>query len=499
MFERLRRDERGAALIIAIMVSFVVLLLSIYVVDLSIHSSTQSAYDRKRVLSVSAAEAGLNQFWALVQTTAPEHLPCSSPYEGRVDPPNDSLNTSPGVASFQVTPTYFNAAGQEVSCTQLGQSSPPAAALVTSVGRTDGTVPRTMQAYMKLSNVRSGGFEAAIIAENGLTMSNNLTVDGGTLLEANVYVNSGNLDMTSGNMTVKGSMYVHDGSAGVGGSTNITGDLWAWGPVTIDNPATVSGDAWSSSSSLGVLGGTGGTVSGCAKAATTIDPRLRVPTGCKVISTTDVHPPDQPLPHICWGSGDASCQNIKTDGYTIVSETTCDAARAYLTSTSSTNPITGNVIVRLTPSSPCVLTFGLNDKIYFTGNLTIFSDYGIDTSNKVTWTGPTSGKLSLIVGYRSGIVCDAAGTYDIKISNNTNFVNSTVALYSPCTIHLSNNGKLEPKASFQGQILGGTVKVENNFAMKYIPVLIPGVSPISGFQQDVVYVREVASTASPSP
>ena len=491
MFERLRRDERGAALIIAIMVSFVVLLLSIYVVDLSIHSSTQSAYDRKRVLSVSAAEAGLNEFWALVQTTAPEHLPCSSPYEGRVDPPHASLNTFPGVASFSVTPAYFNAAGQEVSCTQLGQSSPPAAALVTSVGKTDGTVPRTMQAYMKLSNVRIGGFEAAIIAENGLTMSNNLTVDGGTLLEANVYVNNGNLDMTSGNMTIKGSVYVHNGSAGVKGSTNITGDVWAWGAVTIDNPATVSGDARSSSSGLGVLGGTGGTINGCAKAGTTIDPRLHVPTECRVTnSPTDEHPPDQPLPHICWSGGDASCQDIDTKDYTLVPETSCDAARAYLTSTTP-DPARNNVIVRLMPTSPCVLTFGLNDKINFTGNLIVYSDYGIDTSNKVTWTGTTTGKLSLIVGYGPGLVCDAAGTYDIRISNNTNFVNSTVALYSPCTIHLSNNGKLEPKASFQGQILGGTVSVDNNFAMKYIPVLIPGVSPISGFEQDVVYLREV--------
>jgi hypothetical protein len=490
MFDRLERDEHGAALIISLMVAFVVLLLSIYVVDLSIHSSTQSSYDRKRVLSVSAAEAGLNQFWALLQTTAPEHLPCSAPFEGRVDPPHASLDTSPGVASFSVRPTYYaDAEGTSpIDCTQLGQSTPPASVLVTSVGRTDGTVPRTMQAFMKLSGSRSGGYEAAIIAENGLTMSNNLTVDGGNLLEASVYVNDGNLDMTSGNMTIKGSVYVHDGWAKLGGSTNVTGDVWAWGAVTIDGPATVSGDAWSSSSSLGVLGGTGGTINGCAKAATSIDPRLRVPTGCKVISPSDIHPPDQPLPHICWASGDGSCQDIDTEGYTIVPETSCAAARAYLTSTT----ISGNVIVRLAPTSPCVLTFATNDRINFTGNLIVFSDYGIDTSNKVTWTGPTSGKLSLIVGYREGIVCDAAGTYDIRISNNTNFVNSTVALYSPCTIHLSNNGKLEPKASFQGQILGGTVKVENNFAMKYIPVIIPGVSPISGFRQDVVYVREVA-------
>jgi len=488
MFRRLREDERGVALILSLMVAFVVLLLSIYVVDLSLHSSTASSYDRKRVLSVTAAEAGVNQFWALVQTTAPEKLPCSSPYTGRVDPPEASLNTSPGVASFSVTPTYFDAAGEQVSCTHLGQGSPPAAVLVTSVGRTSGTVPRTMQAYMKLAIMRSGGFEAAIIADNGLTMSNNLTVDGGNLLEASVYVNNGDLDMTSGNMTIKGSVYVHDGSAKLGGSTNVTGDLWAWGPVTIDNPATVSGDAWSSSAGLGVTSGSGGTIGACARAATAIDPRLRVLTGCRVISPTDAHPPDQPLPRICWSGGDATCLDLDTDGYTIVPQTSCAAARAYLT---STKPISGNVIVRITPSSPCILTFATNDRIDFTGNLIVFSDYGIDTTNKVTWTGTTAGKLSLIVGYWPGLVC-SSGTYDIRISNNTNFVNSLVALYSPCTIHLSNNGKIEPKASFQGQILGGTVSVENNFAMKYVPVLIPGVSPISGFQQDVVYLREVA-------
>ena len=43
------------AMVVAIMVTFIVFLLSLFVIQVSTHNSQQSAYDRKRIQSVDAA------------------------------------------------------------------------------------------------------------------------------------------------------------------------------------------------------------------------------------------------------------------------------------------------------------------------------------------------------------------------------------------------------------------------------------------------------------
>src|SRR5437867_12629251 len=79
MFLRSRlRDERGIAMVIAIMVSFVVLMLSLVVVSQSVHNSQQSAYDRNRLLSISSAEAGVDNFFNFLQVTSATQIPCST-------------------------------------------------------------------------------------------------------------------------------------------------------------------------------------------------------------------------------------------------------------------------------------------------------------------------------------------------------------------------------------------------------------------------------------
>ena len=67
--ERLRRDEEGMAMIVSLMVAFVVLMLSTIIVAQSIHSLESSGYDRQRLTSVNAAEAGTNEWWQYLQNT----------------------------------------------------------------------------------------------------------------------------------------------------------------------------------------------------------------------------------------------------------------------------------------------------------------------------------------------------------------------------------------------------------------------------------------------
>ena len=108
MLIRLRHEERGFAMIIAILISFIILTLSIFVIQISIHNSNQSAYDRRRVTSVAAAEAGIDAVWATIQSTTPQNLPCASPSTGTV-------GSSPGTAAYSVAVTYYQSNGSALS------------------------------------------------------------------------------------------------------------------------------------------------------------------------------------------------------------------------------------------------------------------------------------------------------------------------------------------------------------------------------------------------
>lgn len=507
MLSRLRDEERGLALIVAMLVAFVVLLLSVYVVNLSIHSSTSSAYDRKRVQSIATAEGGVNAFWSMLAKTAPQRLPCNYADPNREPPVGGALDVEPGTSAYTVSATYFDGAGRAIPCESLDQGTVATAVQITAVGRTNAGTPRTMQSYATLTEVRSGGFEAAIIADQGLNLSGNLLVDGPYLISANVYVNHQNLVINSGNLTIKGNVYVHEGSAQVGNTTNITGDLWTWLQATLDNPATIGGNLRSSTEYLGVYSGTGGTVGGCGVAGKTIASSLKIrgteADGSPCIhpdSPTSIPPPEQPLPHICWEAG-PDCQAIDRTAYEPPVELpSCTAALSYLTG----GTISGNTLLHITNCPN--LTFRTNDRINFNGNLTIVSDGGFTMLNRENWCGNsvcsssgTRRDLEFIVNYAAApqgapATCTTgAGGQNIALNNNTNFWNAKVVLYTPCHIYATNNGKLEPQAAFDGQIMGGTVDINNKFAMRYEPILIPGVSPVSGFAVDVAYVREIAS------
>ncbi len=70
-------EEDGMALIVSLMVAFVILMLSSVIVAQSIHSLNASGYDRQRLTSYNAAEAGVNAWWEDLQTTTLASLTCT--------------------------------------------------------------------------------------------------------------------------------------------------------------------------------------------------------------------------------------------------------------------------------------------------------------------------------------------------------------------------------------------------------------------------------------
>jgi hypothetical protein len=521
---RLHDQERGAALIVALLVTFVVLLLSLFVVQLSLHNTTASSYDRMRVQSLTAAEAGVNDFFNVLQRTPPERLPCNIPGIGlHLGPVTGSIQIFPGTASYAVEVHYYDASTPpvELDCALLGQDNPPAAASVASTGTTNGTVPRKMQAWVNLIKHRSGGFNAAIVADKGMCVSGNYTVDDpGTSFSADLYVNSGNLCIGSqqgGNMTVEGKIFVHDGSVSLGGNTAVRNDVWAWSSVSLaDTQTSVQGSVISSSSSLSGNGSIGGS----AKAGTTITcnnktnpaaigncspPVLNgqglVIRGQPILrdSAQSAPPPATSVPPVCWTAVWADCVATQQDwinaGYTIELETSCTLAQTYLQNLM----YTGNLVVRVTGCSELVLN---QVNVQINGNLAIFTDGRIrfDTRNVFTGNG---GNLYFIVGYQPNVnptSClvpaqsyAATTDYDILFNNNPDLRSLHVSMYTPGAMIFNNqtkNGGGSPPLT--GQLLGGQFCSSNYFSMQFAPVLIPTVSPIAGFGQDVLWVREVA-------
>ncbi len=354
MFQRIHRDESGFAMVFAVLVVFVVVTLSITVLSLSIHNSEQSAYDRRRVTSVVAAEAGVDDAWNRIQTTAPENLPCTTQ--------TGSVEAEPGPATFSAAYSWYaDSAGTTLLTGCPSQTNVPAGVLVTATGRTSNTVPRQVQAYMTLTP-NYGGFDAAILSVTNTTFSNNFTVTGLTGNDGDVYITSGNLVVTN-SPTVYGNVYVPTGSASMSNGSQIVGNLWALNSVTVNNPATVTGNVISSTSSIAGSG----TIGGSATAGTTIAAPLTV-GGNEYPSTPQGPPPTQAFPKLCQVAITRVCSAMPWTGYTVTTYTgasACTSAKNFLT----TGTLTGNRVVFI--DAVCNLAIGNNDDITFTGDLAI--------------------------------------------------------------------------------------------------------------------------------
>ena len=472
MFARFR-DERGMAMVLALLVAFVVLILSSVVVAQSIRTSNQSAYNRKRSQAVAAAEAGTNDFYALLRSVPIDDLECT--------PRTGTVASAPGSAAYTVTPIFYEADGDAVPCS--GDPTPftdeyyPAAVLLESTGTVGGGAPRTIQTYVELAPILDG-FDAAVITQNGLDLSNRLTLNGNGSTNADIFVNSGNLTV-SNQPNIYGSVYVAQGTATVQNNSSIRGDLWAYGSVTMNTGAAVYGDVTSTTGSISVSNPA--RVYGDATAAGTIADSARI-DGVESPNQSGLpSPPTQPLPKVYWDA-----QDWIDAGYQIYTFSDCTTAKNWILNPTNTNTSTKKV-VRI--SAVCALSFTNNTTVNFGGDLAIVTDGSISMSQSVAWKGSAGSDhhLFFISAYRDGLNC-STGAYDVSDSNNVSYTNvAGVSFYSPCKVTIKN------RSSMNGQVIGGTVEFQNQFTMNFVPVLIPGVGDVVGFEQDIAYIREVRS------
>jgi hypothetical protein len=455
------KEDRGMALIAAVMASFVALTLMATVLYVAAHNATQSAADRKRVQSVAAAEAGINWLFSYMQNVSPAAMVCTS---------SQTLPTTPLAASFQATATLYDSSGSAISCPPPA-GVVPAAAEINSVGTVNGTVPRKMQAKVGLTPVYgSGGY--AIYSNSDLVIVNQLTVNGYQSNDANLYTN-GNLTMAN-NSHVFGSAFAQ-GNLTMSSAAAVNEDVWAHGAVAMSNTSHVFGDATSSVSSVALTNSA--RIDGNARAGTTITPSSPNVGGLVVENAPQSGPPPQTFPQITFDA--AAWLNA---GYTPQYFTDCGAAQGFIAGIAS-----GNWAVRI--NAVCPMVYANNSTVNVRGNLAIITDGSFWTTNQVSFNG-TGGTWNVFVidVYRPGLDC-ASGNYNVGTSNNTSWNSMNIYLYSPCALFFGNNNS----EGVNGQLIGDLVNVTNNFTMNYRPLTVPG-TVITGFSEDIRYLREVRAS-----
>ncbi|HWL90934.1 MAG TPA: hypothetical protein VNP90_06175 [Actinomycetota bacterium] len=479
MFTRLRNEERGVAMVMALAVAFIVLLLSTVVVAQSIHSLESSGYDRERLLSVNAAEAGTNHWYAFLETTAPVDMAADGGCDGGTGrlTIGDVVQSGPSAAAFSSVGTFYAADGTTVmNCSTFSDTNYPAFVKVESTGTINGSPNRTIETYVRLTP-NFGGFGAAILAVNGTTITNNFTVTGNSGNDGDIYILNGNFRVTNG-MTLYGNVYVPTGTATLENNTIVKGSLWARDDVEFENPATVEGAALSSA---GDIFGEG-FINDDATAAGDVDTDDLTIGGIVTESVSMPDVPTQTFPQIT-----SSTASWITAGYTLVDLSTstgatkCAKARDWIKNRWSTSGVT-NALIRI--DETCTFSNSNNDVFNIHGHLGILSDGGFSFAQQSTWNG-TAGSIKHIHFISVYSATCSGTTKDISVGNSTTFNSLTqVSFYTPCRATMSNQN------SFAGQVLSKDVTIGNNFKMSYKPVLVPGITGVTGFKQDISYIHE---------
>jgi hypothetical protein len=479
MLKRLRDEERGVAMIVALSVAFVVLILSTVVVAQSIHSLDSSGYDRERLLSINAAEAGTNHWYAYLQVTPAVEMAADAGCDAGTGQLSiaDVVQSGPSAAAFDSTGTFYAEDGTTaMSCASFSDTNYPSYVKVESTGTINGAPARTIETFVRLTP-NYGGFGAAILTVNGTTITNSFTVNGNTGNDGDIYILNGNFRVTNG-MTLYGNIYVPFGSAQIENNTSIKGNLWARDDVILENPATIEGAALSSEGDI-----TGeGFINGDATAGgDVVDDDLVIGgTITEFVSMPDV--PTQTFPVIT-----ADTAAWLSAGYTLVDlstatgSTLCAKTRDWIRNRWSTSGIT-NALIRI--DTTCTFQNNNNDVFSIPGHLAILSDGGFNLTQQSTWNG-TAGSIKHIHFISVYSASCSGSTKDISVSNNTNFNSQTeIFFYTPCKATMSNQN------AFKGQVMSKDITIGNNFKMSYKPVLVPGITGVTGFKQDISYIHE---------
>jgi len=470
-------DERGIAMVTALLVSMVVLTLSIALASLSLHNSTASGLDRKRLLAVNAAEAGIDVTFGMMQhPTAFAPLPCGTPVTGTLP----SVTYSATVDYYAVYPP----AGSPMTCPLL---SNPAGAVITSTGMSPPGSARAsirkMQTLVRLAASGQGSsYLGAVYGGRSITItgSQGATISGFAANDANL--NTPGPWTCGNNATIQGSVFA--GSVSQSGGCDVSQDVWGNTTVGVSsgtsNPSTVGHDLISSTSTIALSGTAhvyGNATSGTTCSGCTTGGGGRV-SGSVTTNHVSPAPPVPPFPTMGYNPADWTDK-----GFTIApTQPNCPATKAFVL-----NPPTAtDYVVR----TGCDLQFNNNETMNLQGDLAIVTDGNVKANNNfiINSLDGQPHTLFLFVPVTTYPSACTAGNMDFGNQvTGTPAGTITISVYTPCDVKFTN------ATGINGQIIGGRdISITNDFRMGFAPIDIPGLVQTGGFNVDIAYFREIS-------
>jgi hypothetical protein len=522
------KQEDGVVLVTAILASAVVLILSVSAVTLAVHNTDSSAYDRRRLVAVNAAEGGIDYYYSLLGSSALKTLTSASMPSGWTMSSSCVLTgttTTTPSATFTVTPAFTTTGGSAYTCPAFIGLNPNATyelyVTLTSVGNASG-VSRTMQSRARLSATgQSSTLPSAAIIGNTVTLRANVDVESSTgSQDANIY-SDGNYTMSAGVLDVKGSIYAQ-GTATIGGGQvgQVAGDLWAKSYVNVSG-AVIGGSVISSgtttttcptgsspaSAAICLSGNT--SVAGNAKAGVAISTK----NPAVVYGTTSaytsgiVDPPTAPgLPTgQTYPTYDVSTSQPSTDFPGILPVSGCAAAQSAIDSWIDSGSSTAKYI-RLQSCSK--FTFDRN-AYALKANLGIVSDGGVELTTPVKLSS-ADGATHTVYFFLGGSQLNAptstpctngwtdtgTGTTNVLFqadsgSNISYPLKAIIFTPKACTALLKSNG-----FTVTGQIFAGTVLFRSQTTLIYAPITLGSdtTNGSAGSLVDIVYRREIKNS-----
>ncbi len=460
---RTRDDERGIAMITALLMSTVVLALGLVAIQLSVHSADSSVNDRRRVQAVDAAEAGLNQVLSYyrVATTAEVCAPPSTVANG-------VLTRGPGgpqIAEFSVT----------VSCDSMTK---PRQVLLDATGwAPNQSSPRSVSRKMEtLVNVKAISFLHAMFHGSStvpLVIVNNTS--GQQFANADVYSNADVI--LKNNANISGDV-ISQGSITMQNSAIVKAAVWARYGITMTNSAYIGGSATASSSGPGKPGNislvTQARIAGNAKAAGTITTANNSAIdGARTPNSPSPPPPNQALPTFTWDP---------TDPWppTISNFSACTGSGSFQTwFTANQSALSGTARISGTGSQAnCAFTTPNNSTMALMGDMAIVNDGDVSLDGQNTWLSGDGSVHKLFLISING---------NVNFANNTNFdSNLRVFVFTNHTANLQNQNM------WYGQVYADVINATNYFPLTFQVTNPPGLSSsTAGFVVDTIYLREV--------
>lgn len=451
---RKANDERGVALLTAVMISAIVFIMGASAVQLAVHNSDASGRDRRRVEAIGAAEAGLDWYFSHLQTAEPTSIQCSV---------TRALTGAP-TARFTVTGEFYDALGVPLPCPLIAV---PNSVLITSEGQTSATDPvRTMQSLVYLVPKPPSEFgESAVFSD----------VDPGLNAETNVFDSgSVNADLyTNGNVVLNNNVVVHgsvlaQGFVRMSGNSEVKRDVWAGDFVDMQGDSVVRGNVTSSTFSITLS--VNPHIYGDAQAGTTITAGESQIDGLRI-----EHSPSDPPPHSSFPVFTFDPAAWTADGYLVTTFSDCDLAKTFIEAIPG-----GKHAVRITDGS-CVLRWTASQTVTVRGDLAIISDGGLIMDSRARFVSDGSPHtLHLMFGLDETDPCDIEfnGRSDIGDDLET-------LLYTPCRVIMNSQAFVAT-----GQMLGGQVIFNASTSLTYAQITVPGMSP-GGFDENIAYIREV--------